>query len=285
MRMENCIIWILMSLLVGLASCKKDPEIPTGTTFNSIYVEDDSPSISILQDEGYVQNGDVINLNTEINFGFDIVPNPITNKGLATLVVKIDDDESLTETIDLTGLFEYTYTGSITYTHTRAEIVGTSVITAMVTDAAGQIATATIRLSITQPAVDLVVEDINWVKTGHNAQDLSAYGLFWQETNYKSPFTHILPAEGSTLYLVENGDEVFNSIVTDIDLNNKFAELAETGRPIDDYKNIDCSASANYHDLLIVKEANGKLHAINITHAAITTPAAGTRITITGNAK
>jgi len=131
----------------------------------------------------------------------------------------------------------------------------------------------------------LTEEAITWVKTGHTVQDLSAYGLVWKETNYKSPFTHILPAEGSTLYLVENGDQDYANIRTDIDLSNYYSQLAETGRPIDDYKNVDCNVSKDYHDLLIVKEANGKLHAINITHAAITTPAAGTRITITGNAK
>ena len=132
---------------------------------------------------------------------------------------------------------------------------------------------------------ELVEEDITWVKTGHEVQDLSDYGLIWKPLNFKSPFTHIVPAEGCTLFLVENGDEDYANIVTDVDLASYYTNLTETSRPIEDYNKIDCNNSANYHDLLIVMDANDELHAININRAEITTPSAGTRITITGKAK
>ena len=255
-------------------------------------IEHPEPSIAVMTGEDYVYDGQTVDLNVNYKVGFHAASNSQTQKELASfnLAASLYElDGTLIESRDSTYVIsgtEYDHQEGLNFNFTNTrDLVGKVSITGTVTDVDGKRNAVTINLNINQPAITLEIEPINWVKTGHNVQDLSAYGLVWKETNYKSPFTHIIPAEGSTLYLIENGDEVFNSIVTDIDLNNKFAELAETGRPIDDYKNIDCNASANYHDLLIVKEANGKLHAINITRADITTPSAGTRITITGKAK
>lgn len=255
-------------------------------------VEHPEPSIAVMTGDNYVYDGQTVDLNVNYKVGFHAASNSQTQKELATfnLAASLYElDGTLIESRDSTYVIsgtEYDHQEGLNFNFTNTrDLVGKVSITGTVTDVDGKRNAVTINLNINQPAITLEIEPINWVKTGHNVQDLSAYGLVWKETNYKSPFTHIIPAEGSTLYLIENGDEVFNSIVTDIDLNNKFAELAETGRPIDDYKNVDCNASANYHDLLIVKEANGNLHAINITRADITTPSAGTRITITGKAK
>jgi len=255
-------------------------------------IEHPEPSIAVMTGEDYVYDGQTVDLGVNYKVGFHAASNSQTQKELASfnLAASLYElDGTLIESRDSTYVIsgtEYDHQEGLNFNFTNTrDLVGKVSITGTVTDVDGKRNAVTINLNINQPAITLEIEPINWVKTGHNVQDLSAYGLVWKETNYKSPFTHILPAEGSTLYLIENGDEVFNSIVTDIDLNNKFAELAETGRPIDDYKNVDCNASADYHDLLIVKEANGKLHAINITRADITTPSAGTRITITGKAK
>ena len=252
-------------------------------------VEHPEPSLAVMTGENYLYDGQTIDLGTEYILGFRAASNSETMKELATFNLNgtlYDLNNTLIQSVDTT----YTISGSEyvyqePWNFNARELVGKVIFTATVADVDGKTNSTTINLSLNQPAVELAVEDINWVKIAHNAQDLSAYGLFWKETNYKSPFTHILPAEGSTLYLVENGDQDFVNIVTDVDLNNYYIQLAETGRPIDDYKNVDCNASHDYHDLLIVKEANGKLHAINITRADITTPAAGTRITITGKAK
>ena len=253
-------------------------------------VDNPEPSIAVMTGENYVYDGQTVDLGTDYILGFRVASNSQTQKELASLnlaakLYEMDDTliHSEDTTITISGT-EYVYQESLNFDLTR-DLVGKAVITATVTDVDGKLNSVTINLNVNQPAFELLVEDINWVKTGHNVQDLSAYGLVWKETNYKSPFTHILPAEGCTLYLVENGDEDFDAIVTDFDLSKYYNQLAETGRPIDDYTNVDCNASANYHDLLIVKEADGDLHAINITRADITTPSAGTRITITGKAK
>jgi hypothetical protein len=255
-------------------------------------VEHPEPSIAVMTGEDYVYDGQTVDLNVNYKVGFHAASNSQTQKELASfnLAASLYElDGTLIESRDSTYVIsgtEYDHQEGLNFNFTNTrDLVGKVSITGTVTDVDGKRNAVTINLNINQPAITLEIEPINWVKIGHNAQDLSAYGLFWKDTNYKSPFTHILPAEGSTLYLVENGDQDFANIVTDVDLNNYFSQLAETGRPIDDYNKIDCNADANYHDLLIVKEANGKLHAINITYADITSLSAGTRITITGKAK
>lgn len=255
-------------------------------------VDNPEPSIAVMTGENYVYDGQTIDLNSEYNFGIRVASNSQTMKELATFTLSgkifgMDDVEVYAEdtTFAISGT-EYVYQEVLSYTMGSKELVGKVAITATVADVDGKTNSVTVNLTVNQPALELVVEDINWVKTGHNAQDLSEYGLFWKETNYKSPFTHITPADGCTLYLVEDAEQVFASIVTDFDLANKYAELTETSRPINDYGKIDCNASANYTDLLITKDADDILHAIYITRAEITTPSGlGTRITITGKAK
>ena len=253
-------------------------------------VEHPEPSLAVMTGENYLYDGQTIDLTSNYTLGFRAASNSETMKELATfnLNAKLYDlDNVLVQTADTTFTIsgsEYVYQEPWTFGF--RELVGKAIFTATVADVDGKTNSTTINVNLNNPAVELTVEDINWVKTGHNVQDLSAYGLVWKETNYKSPFTHILPAEGNTLYLIENGDQDFANIVTDIQLNYYYNQLAETGRPIDDYNKVDCNpANRDYHDLLIVKEANGKLHAINITHAEVTNPSAGTRITITGKAK
>lgn len=247
------------------------------------------PSITIMSGENYMYDGQTIDLYQDYILSFRAASNSQTMKELATFsivgkIYDMEDNEIYSDdTICNISGTEYTY--EETWNFGTRELVGKINFTATVTDVDGKSKSVSINLNVNQPAVELPVEDINWVKTGHDVQDLSAYGLVWKETNYKSPFTHILPAEGSTLYLVENGDQDFADIVTDFDLSNYFMELVETSRPIEDYKNVDCNISKDYHDLLIVEEEDGTLHAINITRADITTPSAGTRITITGKAK
>lgn len=245
------------------------------------------PTIQVLNEEGYVKNGDVVDVNTEFNFGFVMASSIVTNSELTSLVIKVDDDEP--ETIALTGK-EYTYKGALVFELKRDDIIGTSTITAIVTDAAGKTASTSITLSINNPAQELETSPIEWVKTGHNCQDLSEYGLFWKETNYKDPFTHIFPADGCMLFACSGYGDDYAEIKTDLDLATYFNKLTEmTVMPADistsEYNKVDCNpANKDYNDLLITKDANGNLHAILIKHATVGYTNA-TVITITGEAK
>lgn len=267
--------------------------------FASCQPENPEPTIAVMSGENYVtgtvDNPTIINLDdanyVNLKYGFHVESNAQTKKELASLKLSVEEIYSEEEgtftydtTIDLTGKTSFDFSDFI-FDQEERNIIAEATIKAVVTDVNNQTNTATIAMKLDQTAVELIEEDITWVKTGHNVQDLSAYGLVWKTTNYKTPFTHIIPAEGSTLYLVENGDEDFANIVTDLDLANYYANLTETARPIEDYDKVDCNESASYHDLLIVRDAEDNLHAININRAVITTPSEGTRITITGKAK
>ena len=243
------------------------------------------PTIQVLNQEGYVQDGATVNLNEEVNFGFVVASSAMSNKELASLEVRIDDYEDLTETIDLTGKYEFTYTGTITYTPNR-ELVGTSLITAVVTDAAGQIATATINLNLNQPEMPLLGTPITWVRRGANNQntdEMAGYGLQWTGT-YKDPFATIKPIEGASLYVCDGND--FEGIATAADKAAYFTNLLETARPVDSYRNIDANlAEHDYNDMLAVMNGES-CYVILISHAKVETiTGVGTQITITGEAK
>jgi hypothetical protein len=242
------------------------------------------PTIQVLNEEGYVLDGQTINVGEEINFGFVVASSAETNKELSTLVVKIDDYEELTDTINLAGMTSYTYKGTISYS-AKDEIIGTSIITAIVTDVAGQTATASINLTINQPDQPLLGSPITWVRRGannQNAEEMAGYGLQWTGT-YKDPFATIKPVDGAQLYVCDGAD--YEGIVTMSDKNAYFTNLAETATPAEFYRNIDANASANYDDMLAVIYGD-KLTLVHITHAkveSITT--VGTQITITGELK
>lgn len=254
------------------ASCEKPVEHP-------------EPTIAILIEEGYVQNNDIVDLNETVNFGFVISSNPQTLKPLQSLVVEIDGNRWATLTDTLSGLTSFTYKDVVTYLPQRDSIIGTSEITATVTDVDGKTATATINLKINQPAIPLEVRDFEWTKVGHNVMDLASYGLKWHENNWKSPFTHIYPADGYKLYVRDGND--FANITNSVELASYYSAILEQGNPSDEqYNRIDCNASANYNDMLVtVNEATEEIQLIHVTRAEITTPSQGTKIVITGQCK
>lgn len=263
---------LCLACVAMLASCKNKVENP-------------EPTVKIHEEEGFVKDGDQINVNEYFKFGFDVASNAETGKELKSLVVTYAGE---TETLDLTGLKEYFYTNEIKFTVAKDDILEES-ITATVTDVDDETATATINLTINL-AQPLATTPIEWVKIGHSVQDLSAYGLLWKTTNYKDPFTHILPAEGCTLYACSGYGDDYAELTTDVELAAYFQKLMEmTVLPAsintEEYNKVDCNASANYNDLLITKDASGAYHAILIKRAQIASVSAGTQITITGEAK
>lgn len=260
-------------------------------------VTDPEPSISVITDEGFVSNGDVIDLGQVFVYGFQMASNTQTKKELKQLSITSSlfdlegNEEPISEEIiALTGLTEYRFIDTLSYT-LRDENIGSVRYIATVTDVDGKINTATLTLSLNEPSQPLTVNPIEWIKIGHNVQDLSEYGLVWKETNYKDPFTHIFPAEGCMLFACSGYGDDFADIVTDVDLAKYFNNLAEmTVIPSEintaEYNKVDCNpANRDYNDLLITKDAEGNLHAILIQHAAVTSVSAGTQITITGQAK
>lgn len=242
------------------------------------------PTIAVLSEEGYVKDGDVVNLGDTVNYGFVMAVSPESNSLLKTLIVKIDDEAPDTITIQGT---EHTWRGSIVYNlNTRDEIVGESLITATVTDAAGETATTSIKLSLNQPAVALETKDFSWVRQGSSdATGLAEYGLEWTG-NGKEVFAIIKPVAGAEMYLILPED--WAAVKTDVDKAAFFSDGVYS--VISDFRGVSAWNSKDY-DYVIGTLYNGEYHMIHITHGEVQTitnsqgQTIRTDITITGQSK
>ena len=245
------------------------------------------PTIQVYNTEdGYVMATDTVDVNTDINFGFVMASSATTNKELASLVVKVDDTEWAN--IDLSGKTEFTYTDKVNYQYERDEIVGTSVITATVTDAAGQVATATITLTLNNPDQPLISKTVEWIRKGTNfvgitEAEMREIGLEWTG-NFRAPMVTIVPLDGAQLYVCSGDD--YEGIATMSDKNAYFTSLAAEGgaTPVPSYRNITTNNSADYNDMLAVIYGE-KLTLVRINRAEIETGNYGTQITIKGEMK
>lgn len=264
---------VCIASLAFFASCNKEGQ-PTIQVYNG--------------EDGYVLATDTVDVNTEVNFGFVVASSAVTNKELSTLVVKVDDYDELTDTINLAGMTSYTYKGTLSYT-AKDEIVGTSVITAIVTDAAGQTATASINLTIIQPDQPLISKTVEWIRKGTNLvgiteAEMREIGLQWTGS-YKDIMATIEPLNGAQLYVCSGDD--YEGIATMSDKNAYFTSLAAEGgaTPVPSYRNITTNNSADYNDMLAVIYGE-KLTLVRINHAQIDNlGSVGTQITITGEMK
>ena len=233
------------------------------------------PTIYVLNEEGYVKSGDVVDLGTEFSFGFVMASSIETSKELASLVLKYDEDEF--DTIALTGK-DYTYRGKLTYTLTRDEIIGTKTIEAIVTDAAGKTATASITLSVNQPELPLEAMDFSWFRHGGNpGEGLAEYGLEWTN-NAKEVFAVIKPVNGATLHGFS--PDIWNEVTTEAE---KVAAFENSGLAMTDFRGVSAWSSKDY-DFVIGTIYNGEYHLIHITHGTVV-GSGPTDITITGQAK
>ena len=251
-------------------------------------VKEGQPTIQVLDKEGFVKDGVTVDVDEEINFGFVVASSAVTNSQLANLLVKVDDTEWAN--IDLTGLTEYTYEDVVTYESDRDEILGTSVITAVVTDAAGQTATATITLTINQPDVPILSMPIEWTRKGNNlingtAEEMRLFGLEWPG-NWKAAMVTIKPINSDVIMYLCDGND-FDDIETVSDKNAYFTRLATEGAtPITEYRNITTNNSADYNDMLAIINGDSK-HLILIKHADVEYLGStiGTQIVIKGEAR
>ena len=235
------------------------------------------PSIQALQGEEYIQDNDIVDLDTPYAFGFVVASNPQTNKDLASLVVKIGDMEWANK--DLTGLKEFTYIDTVEWGLDR-DIVYTDIITAVVTDADGKTATATLNVSVNQPAQQLVARTFEWYRLGNTQTGLEEFGLYW-ERNIKETHAQIKPIEGVTLYTFDSN--VWDATTTNLD---KAALFADGATEIEVYNNVSTSTADTYDDVIGTKMADGTLNLIHVTRCVIDAyQSAGYPIHITGEAK
>lgn len=231
------------------------------------------PTISVLTEEGYVQNGDVITSGEDFNFGFVMASSIETGAELATVAITVNDT-TITEKISGT---EFTYKGVANITLTRE--LPTATITATVTDAKGETAVATITVSI-EESQELVATPFEWYRLGSTQTGLAEFGLVWEQ-NAKETHAQIKPLEGVTLYKfrADKWAATENAI-------QKAALFADGAQTLEVYNNVSTSANGNYDDVIGTKMADGTLYLIHVTKCELGEyQSAGYPITITGEWK
>ena len=235
------------------------------------------PTISVITDEGFVDNDDVVNLEQPIVYGFQMASNSQTKKELkqlsiASYFIDLDGKEELQEEeiIPLTGKTEYRFVDTVMYEITTRDLVGSVKNVATVTDVDGKVKTATLVFDLNQPAQPLISRAINWVRSGQTVEnatetDMANMGLQWTGS-YR---------------------DIMAEITTDVEKAEYFASLPEYthATAIDRYRNISAEQSHTYNDMLAVVY-NGGCYLIHITYAKVDNlGSAGTKITITGDTK
>lgn len=253
-------------------------------------IENPEPSISVITEEGYVQNGDVVDLNQVFVYGFQMASNTETNKELkqlsvATTLIDLEGNEQTSEEIvALTGLTEYRFIDSIFFEMER-DVIGSVKFTATVTDVDDKTNTATMTLSINQPAQPLIGTTFTWYRLGNTITGLDEYGLAWKGNYPKDTYAKLVPQDGVKLFIFKAED--WENVKTDIDKAAFFLTAIETQETAEEYFEVNVTqANMTYDDVIGTVMADGTCHLIHVTKShAETVTGQGTAVTITGEAK
>ena len=278
---KPAVIFFMLCLtsIALLAGCKKgvkpdEPETP-------VTPDNTKPSLSIINQEGYIANGDTLQCGTSYNFGFIALSNSQTNAELSSLIILIDDEEKTNLELSDT---EYTYNDSISFNNYYP--IDRVTITAILSDIAGNKVSKSLQVHLqkTNPET-LVGRTIEWIRKGQtveSAEEMAQYGLQWSGS-YKDIMATIEPLDDDVILYLCDGDD-FDDIIYWSDKYAYFNELAETADPIEKYRNINTNNDSSYNDMLAVVYGDD-LFLIHITYADIKIGNYGTQITITGEAK
>ena len=252
-------------------------------------ITDPEPTISVINDEGFVKTGDVVDVEQAFVYGFQMASNSQTKKelkqlSLSTTFIDLEGNESTPEEeiISLAGKTEYRFVDTVAYEVTR-DVMGTIKTVATGTDVDGKVNTATLTLSLNEPAEPLETKDFTWFRHGGNpGEGLEEFGLEWTG-NGKEVFAILKPVEGATLYGFGVGSDVWNEVTTDVEKVAAFTEGLHT--VMDDFRGVSAWYTKDY-DYVIGTLYKGEYHLIHITHGQVdNNGSAGTDITITGKAK
>ena len=239
------------------------------------------PTISVLDNAGYLTDGCVIALYEEYPFGFVAMANEESGAELASLVVTLNDEEY--DNLSISGT-NYTYEGRLSFSYEGKEIVDEVVVKAVVTDVYGRTGSTSFTISINIEEEELVPYDFSWYRLGNHTQTgLEEFGLYW-ESNMKDVYAQIKPLDGVTLFIFD--PSVWSSITTMAEKTALFETAIETMYPVSVYNNVSVSYSgSNYDDVIGTVMPDGEKHLMHITRCeAGASQAQGIPFTIYGTA-
>ena len=255
--------------------------------FASCSKDDDpkNPSISVYAPTTeFVQDGATVDLLADsIKFGFQMASNADSQKELASLRVVITTQAGETEWDNLTlSGTTFTYTSTCSFLEAK-EIIGDAVISATVTDANNNTATASITLHIDYTDPELEVTDFEWYRWGDYEQHgLEEFGLYWR----KNRNAIIVPTEGTSLFTGFTKEE-WDAVTTESQKAAFILNAIEDPQHLaSEYTGISTVGSGPVGDVILTLTADGGSHLIYIdkiqfgefgTH--------GYPMTVTGQAK
>ena len=230
------------------------------------------PVVSVLGEEGYLYDGQIVDENVEYTFGFNLE----SFSGLSFLRITIGDE--IFDEKHFSGETSYIYENSVVFTVAK-EIIGDCTFTAVVIDVHNQSSSASFTVYINQQEQPLLSTPFEWVRTGAaEGVGLEEFGLSWRQ-NSKDIFARIKPLDGVTLMVFDSS--VWDEVTTDI---QKAVLFAESGLAVTEYANVSVLDSNNYNDVIGTILPDGTMRLIHVTNSVVTT-FKGLRIDISGEWK
>lgn len=235
--------------------------------FTSCNPDELEPTMSLINEAGYVSGDITANAGDTLIFGFDAKATGVNV--LNHFELKINEQVAVDSTFS-----------SLTFSYVAGyicpNVAGVYTFEATVTDVIGLTATQSFVVTVEANALEAV--DFTWERVGAaNGTGLEEFGLSWIANN-KEVFASIRPVEGCTLYGFSNVD--FAEITTEAAKAALFVEAEEIER----IHEVSADATADY-DLVYGTNYNGEFHLIHITHATVSVATEGTTIVINGQAK
>lgn len=237
----------------------------------------DKPSISVIEEEGFVRNGDTLEFGAEYRFGFFATSNVVTQADLASLSISIGEENW--KNIDLYGLTSYSYTDTLMFS--LKGIIGEKTITAVVTDLDGNSNEALINVSINLNSHPLVANAMEWTiqngySNGFDEQGLYLAGIF-------NGCAQIMPLEGVSLFVFDSGD--WSNIFTDADKILYFMNAIHDCIPQSVYNIISVEETSVYDELIGTIAPDGSCQLIHITRCSVSSGEGSNFISIVGETK
>ena len=236
----------------------------------------EAPTVSLLDAEGtsiatYETSADsyAVKLNGKVTDAKGITKLDVTRTFFNANDEVVGDVVTYTFSESYDGLTEYAFV--IDEAIAKADVNGVAkVVYKAVAENKNAQADAEYTINITAPS--FTEGTFEWVREGSNRTGLDTYGLQWT-SNAKVIQAVIKPLEGAKLYILEAADYAATSL-------SAITFPAEATQ----YKSVSCEANGDYNDV-IATVYNGKTYVMNVTKGTVTTSAAGTKVTITGNVK
>ena len=141
------ILMLCLASIALLAGCKKEvkpdePETP-------VTPDNTKPSLSIINQEGYIANGDILQCGTSYNFGFIARSNSQTNAELSTLIILVNNEEKAN--LELSGT-EYIYSDNISFNNDYPS--DKVIITAILTDIGGKEVSKSLQVQLQKTIIE-----------------------------------------------------------------------------------------------------------------------------------